>query len=230
MFDSRAIAAGCAAVLLSFAGGARAADCAGFTDVSTADSYCANVAWLKNRAVTTGCTASTYCPNDPVTRLAMAAFMNRLGKALSVDTLFNESLLGATTVGAIGSPSMVCVTGDTAASTYPRAASIEGIIAGLADGNSVAWRLGVYYSTDGGGSWNDAGSAMPGSSAANLWSEATAQTAMDLDPGQAYRFAVGIMRDDAVSGTTGNFATGRCQVSVGITNRNGDPAGVPFGG
>lgn len=58
---------------------ATAAPCAGFNDVLDTDPFCPNVAWVRNRGVTQGCAASAYCPNDPVTRLQMAAFLNRLG-------------------------------------------------------------------------------------------------------------------------------------------------------
>ena len=57
-----------------------AANCDGFTDVSDASSFCADVTWIKNRAITLGCgNGTTYCPNDPVTRLQMAAFLHRMG-------------------------------------------------------------------------------------------------------------------------------------------------------
>jgi hypothetical protein len=60
-----------------------AAPCAGFTDVQDTSAFCPNVEWVKNRNITLGCTSPTlYCPNDPVTRLSMAVFMNRLGNAL----------------------------------------------------------------------------------------------------------------------------------------------------
>lgn len=59
---------------------AAAAPCAGFTDVEDTNPFCANVAWIKNRNITLGCSSATqYCPNDVATRLAMAAFLNRLG-------------------------------------------------------------------------------------------------------------------------------------------------------
>lgn len=59
-----------------------AAPCAGFTDVDDSDLFCPNVTWMKNRSITLGCTTELYCPTAPVTRLAMAAFLNRLGKVL----------------------------------------------------------------------------------------------------------------------------------------------------
>jgi hypothetical protein len=59
---------------------AHAAPCAGFTDVDDSSSFCVNVVWVKNRNITLGCTSPTlYCPNNAVTRLQMAAFLNRLG-------------------------------------------------------------------------------------------------------------------------------------------------------
>ena len=59
-----------------------AAPCAGFVDVDDTSPFCANVAWIKNRGVTLGCDANLYCPDASVTRLAMAAFLNRLGDAV----------------------------------------------------------------------------------------------------------------------------------------------------
>jgi hypothetical protein len=46
--------------------------------------------WLAGSGVTAGCTTSTYCPGDPVTRAQMATFLHRLsgnadGTAPSVD-------------------------------------------------------------------------------------------------------------------------------------------------
>ena len=67
------------AVLACIALPASAAPCAGFTDVDTSSPFCVNVEWIKNRGITLGCGGTLYCPNDPVTRLAMAAFLSRLG-------------------------------------------------------------------------------------------------------------------------------------------------------
>jgi hypothetical protein len=78
-------AAGWAATMtIAIAPAALAAPCAGFTDVDDTSGFCANVEWLKNRAITLGCSSTTvFCPNAAVSRLAMAAFMNRLGTALT---------------------------------------------------------------------------------------------------------------------------------------------------
>jgi hypothetical protein len=73
-----------------FSASVRAAPCAGFTDVDDASGptagFCADVAWIRNRGVTLGCTPTTYCPFEPVLRIQMAAFMHRLGEALFPST------------------------------------------------------------------------------------------------------------------------------------------------
>ena len=74
-----------------------AAACAGFVDVDSASPFCPSVAWVKSRGITLGCTdASHYCPNDPVTRLQMAAFLYRLGFQNTV--LNGGNAFGATAV------------------------------------------------------------------------------------------------------------------------------------
>lgn len=53
-----------------------------FTDVPTTNTFHANIDNLRDAGITTGCSPTTYCPNDPVTRGQMAAFLNRgLGRA-----------------------------------------------------------------------------------------------------------------------------------------------------
>jgi hypothetical protein len=50
-----------------------------FTDVPTTNPYHASIARLKGAAITAGCSATTYCPEAPVTRGQMAAFLVRTG-------------------------------------------------------------------------------------------------------------------------------------------------------
>jgi hypothetical protein len=53
-----------------------------FTDVPTSHTFHTNIANLAGARITTGCTASTYCPENTVTRAQMAGFLNRgLGRA-----------------------------------------------------------------------------------------------------------------------------------------------------
>jgi hypothetical protein len=67
------------ALALVVSASAIAAPCAGFTDVDDTGPFCPNVTWIRNRNITLGCEAGLYCPTAPVSRLAMAAFLNRLG-------------------------------------------------------------------------------------------------------------------------------------------------------
>jgi len=50
-----------------------------FTDVPDSNQFHADISAVKDAGVTTGCSATKYCPADFVTREQMAAFMNRLG-------------------------------------------------------------------------------------------------------------------------------------------------------
>jgi hypothetical protein len=220
---------------LAFAAGAANASaqaCAGFADVLATDPLCPSVEWLKNRQVTLGCAAGLYCPNNPVSRLAMAAFMNRLGKALSPEILKRNS--GATTPTTLPDdpdPSLVvCQTGDASTATYPRVALLNATFTGLAElTEEVAYRAFWLYSTDGGASFTSILEGNPpapinsprASSDANSWSGVALSYALDVDPNLPIRFAVGIRRDNVLTGTNGNFAQWRCQLTAAIMNRNG---------
>src|SRR3546814_16397200 len=50
----------------------------GFTDVPDGHSHAAGIGWVADNDITSGCTATTYCPSDFVTRAQMATFMQRL--------------------------------------------------------------------------------------------------------------------------------------------------------
>jgi hypothetical protein len=69
-----------------------AANCDGFTDVDSADStYCSAVTYIKDKGITLGCTGTQYCPNNYVTRLQMALFLQRMGKGDSTNTSARRS-------------------------------------------------------------------------------------------------------------------------------------------
>lgn len=126
---------------------ALAAPCAGFTDVDTSSPFCANVAWMKNRGITLGCTATLYCPDEFVTRLQMAAFLYRLG-------FQNAFLQGGNSFGAtaiVGTddnqPLEMHVNGTRAMRYEPRAIS-PNVIGGSAASNVTA---GVRGASIGGG-------------------------------------------------------------------------------
>ena len=61
---------------------AAAQPCGPFVDVDQDDVFCSDVLWMRNHNVTLGCTATTYCPSENVTRAQMALFMRRLASSM----------------------------------------------------------------------------------------------------------------------------------------------------
>ena len=148
--------AGCVALVAVAASGSAAAQpCVGFSDVLSTSPFCPNVEWLKNRAVTAGCGAgTTYCPNDSVTRLQMAIFMNRLGTALTPIVL--TGAVAAAPVGLAASPAtVVCQTPDFALTganqSFPRRAYVHATSnLSQPSGAGVDVKAEVAVSTNGG--------------------------------------------------------------------------------
>ncbi len=209
------LAAGCVAST------AWAANCVGFTDVDASVSYCKNVEWLKNRKVTLGCTGSAYCPAQPVNRAQMALFMNRLGTALTTQRLVADQAPGAIVLPS-GAPVRVCETTTVLASGYPRIAALRGAISGLGNANASAWRATLMVSADNGTSWTNLDAATIHATApASVWAYASPIAVRAIDATASLRVAIGVRRDDIVTGTTGNLADSRCQLVVEIDNANG---------
>jgi len=196
------------------AAGAMAAPCAGFTDVDDTSAFCPNVAWLKNRSITLGCRTGFYCPNESVTRLQMAAFMNRLGTALMGQELRVETTVGAV---ALDTAPVVCLTTTYAVNDFPRRARLDLAFAGQAAGD-VDFAADLVMTPDGGTTWVIL-TALPsrGSAAAGRWGNVANLAVRDLDAGQSVRFGVRMSR---VSGTA-DLVSARCNLSVRIGSRNG---------
>lgn len=189
--------------------------CAGFADVDAASQYCPNVEWIRNRGVTNGCGATTYCPGDPVLRITMAAFLNRLGSALTPQKLTVDTLLGAVDLDT--SPT-VCQTQDYPVTGFPRRAYLDLALAAFAPGN-VDVAADLVSSTNGGGSWTQLTAvANRGSVVANQWGSFANLATSDLAVGQSVRFGVRVSR---VSGTA-NLSASRCNLRVVIVSRDGD--------
>ena len=109
--------------------------CAGFTDVpgTSIDPTCANVTWMKNRSVTLGCTATTYCPGNGVGRLQMAAFMNRVGNLMSPKVFSTEANGGTLD---LSTEHVLCQTADlpALARDYPRTIDSDASLSFEVDG------------------------------------------------------------------------------------------------
>jgi hypothetical protein len=193
-----------------------AGNCYGFSDVQPTDSYCNAVEWLANRAVTTGCAAGVYCPAGNVTRAQMALFMNRLGVAIA------PAIYGSSGGSAVLLPSAIylCPTGDIAAGSYPKTASLDAIVNLFAPDASTDVSAQAVYSTDGGANWTPFGnvyyqSVYAGAAPANDVG-LSVQALLDLAAGQTYRFGVVLQR----AAGTGTNVNPFCTLRVMTVNRN----------
>jgi hypothetical protein len=73
-----------------------------FTDVPTSHTFHNTIAQVKDAGLTTGCSLTTFCPNDPVTRGQMTAFLNRgLGRLTGDYMTGNVNSGTLTTVGSL---------------------------------------------------------------------------------------------------------------------------------
>jgi hypothetical protein len=208
------------AAFMAFAGGAAAAPCAGFTDVDTSSPFCPNVEWIKNRKVTLGCTVTAYCPNDPVSRLQMAAFMNRLGTALTPVVVQVDATPGALDLDL--SP-VVCQTANQSIADFPRRAILDATFsATAAAGVDVAVR--VVWSPDNGATWQNVSPAQSVTFVPTAqWSSASDLGTLDLSVGGTARFGVQVVRSGA--GST-DLAGSRCLLRASLGSRDG--ATSPF--
>ena len=204
-----------AVLMLAPASAAVAAPCAGFNDVDSASGFCDNVEWIKNRKVTLGCTSpAEYCPDQLVSRLQMAAFMNRLGTAMTPIVIRSELTSGAVDLDA--SP-VVCVTPDQAIADFPRRVLIDASLSGTSPtGADIAVRS--VYSTNGGASWTPFAAVQSFAHVpAAQWGQASDVGSVDLDVGQNVRFGIQVGR----TGAGGDLSDSRCLLRAQIGSRNG---------
>jgi hypothetical protein len=189
------------------------AQCAGFTDVPNGGN-CTSITWIKNRQITLGCTPATqFCPSQPVSRLAMAAFMNRLGNVLT-PLILDEEETGNSLDITTGS-FLVCQTDVVPAVNYPRTiiaqASVSFALAGL---QNVSY--GVATSINGAAFGFDFPLvAMNGPGLHNLHYLGTQQP---VAAGSTYRFAVRVARSGSLPAALGAWG---CHLQVTIVNAFG---------
>ena len=125
-----------------------AAPCAGFTDVDTASPFCTNVAWMKSRNITLGCTATLYCPDQYVTRLQMAAFMYRLGFQNAL--LNGGNAFGATAVaGTTDNHAVEVRVNNVRALRLEPTASVPNVLGGFANNGVYAGVVGAVIAGGG---------------------------------------------------------------------------------
>ena len=199
-----------------------AAPCAGFGDVASTDGFCANVEWIRNRGITLGCTsAPLYCPSGSVTRLQMAAFMNRLGTALTPTQLPVDVSPGTIDLDA---GAVVCQTPVFPVSGFPRRAYVDVSFSGQASAD-VGLAADIVMTEDGGATWvnlNDVPNR--GFVRANQWGAFADVGSVDLAVGDNVRWGMRMTRGGLPG--TADLANSRCRLRVLVFNRTG--AASPF--
>jgi hypothetical protein len=210
------------AVLLAFGFAANnaAAQCIGFND-TVDDAFCPAVEWLKNRAITTGCPGGGFCPDSPVTRLAMAQFMYRLGKAFTPVVLHKEVYVtNDMQIAPSGTGVLLCQFDDEYTPTgFPRTARFYANVYAVPI-SPAAWLIGWWkYSTDNGTTWNN----VPNATTQRDWAAggsvlgfSVMAPPMDLDVGTNYRFAL----VGSAMGGPYTFDVFGCQIQVVVDGRN----------
>jgi len=210
-----------AALGLAASASVSASPCSGpspFTDVNAADLFCTDTEWMKNRGITTGCTATEYCPNAVVTRASIALFMQRLGTTLTPTFLVVDAVPGPINLDA-PSPIIACQTNDFTVEGYPRTANITTTFAGAADA-ALDYQHEIYYSTNGGMTWTFSnGNINRNGTAGAHWTSSNTQYVQQLEVGTSYRWGVRLGRQ--ASAGTGNFGSSRCFINVEVMSRTG---------
>ena len=203
---------------------ALAAPCSGFDDVDSTSVFCPSVDWIKNRGVTLGCTASSlYCPTQAVNRLSMAAFMNRLGVALTPVVVHAEASGGVLDFEA--APPTLCSTGQIPPAAYPRSGHASAIVGAQFDAPATL-AMRVVYSTDNGTTWTPANATPASAGGEERWVNATIATGdIAIAPGQPIRFGVRVQRDATGAGNA-DVVAWNCEIKTIVNTRTGTSA--PF--
>jgi len=194
-----------------------------FTDVSAGANYCTNTEWLKNRSITLGCVGTNFCPNDAVTRGAMALFMNRLGDALTPIAVTTDLQLGGIDLdaGFFSAAVNVCQTPDFAVTGFPRRAHLSGAVSITAGGPVRMWSY-WSVSSDGGTTWTSVqgNTQRQAISAAGEWASVSSFAAYNMQVGTTYRFALSVARGPE-DPNLNDATAGRCHLLAQYFNRSG---------
>jgi len=225
VFDDSFTQAGFSYQLTISGPGSIIAYCSGFMDVDLGSAFCPSIEWLRNRAITTGCTATQYCPTDPVNRLQMAAFMNRLGNAL--EPVFRHQSQ-TTAQAAVNANGIVCQTDTYAIAGFPRVASLSSVAFYHQAAGSVKVSTRLVYSLNAGASWVNFGAMA--TSAANVGGSTAAQSPaaapVFVPPGKSVLFGIQTTTSAATLTDAG------CELTVRLDSHTGasgayDPASSP---
>ena len=213
--------------MLVGAGALQAAPCSGFTDIEDSHPFCPSVEWLRNRAITLGCTStSEFCPFASVNRLQMAAFMNRLGVALTPQMRYQEASGGALNLDtSAATPLCSTVAQPLVVDDFPRRAGVSAAFSGQAGADAANVDLQLVYSVNG-GPWTAINAHPSSSGATSGWLNAAVH-ALDtpLALTNSYAFGLKVSRSPSPA-TVGNLTAWTCQLEAAVYSRTG--SGSPF--
>jgi hypothetical protein len=189
------------------------AQCAGFADVAPG-AFCTNVTWMKNRQVTLGCTpaGTMYCPNNGVSRLAMAAFMNRVGNVLTPNVLQVDDVGASLPIS--NQPQFVCPTALLPAVNYMRKMHVNLTLSYELTGAQDVL-IGLGHSTNGAPFVVNSQTSTFGTTGNRLHHHYASPVTEDLPPGATYRFAIAVTRAGTNTNSIGAFT---CQMQAIVLN------------
>ena len=200
---------------------ATAQQCGTFTDVFTTDFYCEGTQWLRNRSITSGCGASTYCPNNPVSRAQMAFFLRQTGIVLTPQRQARQSGTAAANIPA-GQFQAFCFGTALPAANYPRTAIARGHVNIPATGPQMGMFLAITFDNQPYGNMNSTFNVVTNPNGTTLMSWSSDERPVPV--GQTVGFAIGIS-NPAGAGTL-NLSPGVCALDAEVNNAN--PTSAPF--
>jgi len=219
----RSLASACVLAAATLAApAAEAAPCgvtsfaAGFTDVADDSPFCPSVEWLRNRQVTAGCGGQQYCPDLSVSRLAMAAFMKRLGETMGG---YHERIDEAPGAVDLDAGVVMCRSVDAVWFAYPRTAHLDATISATAAA-AVSFAAELVVSADGGQTWAPVHPhPSRGSVPAGQWSSVSDLGSMAIEAGERARFGIRVARGGLAG--SANLADLRCRLRLVVHSRTG---------
>lgn len=193
------------------------AQCAGFSDVASglSNPFCANVTWMKNRAITLGCTPTLYCADQGVGRLSMAAFMNRMGDTLSPKVLSTEETGGTLDFSA---DHIVCQTAVLPApvGAYPRTFDADASLSFEVSGLQTVYLVPVVSKA--GGGWQALGQgSLPVAVAGSRFHATAVAPAFELNDASpaTLQFGLRVSRQNQFTQTINTWT---CHLQVAVRN------------
>ena len=193
-------------------------DCAGFADVAADSPFCASVRWARARDVLRGCASDRLCGEAPVTRLAVAAMMHRLGATMPLPPLVTQEAAQDVVVYGLTS---VCTT-HILPVAYARSAHVDAVVSAHA---TRALGVDVEIGTVEGGSIHGCRGCTPMPFAPGLWTSVRRMSGFDIAPyGSLTVTVVLVPNDRPVPGAGPTFAELACNLRVRLEARDDSAA------